>query len=550
MNDSKSLPTLPVIELRQYGNSGYNSLKIFHALLDTGSSDNLLSLSQIKNTNIKSETLPHPVSLQNAVGFEERNLIHSIVRANIFLPDEDIELINQSFYLIENLEYEAILGIRALSGLTMKFTGREVIISNKISIKDENDYTVHRNSTEISEPHLIANADSTLEMFSETYVKVSKQNCHFPHTDELLAVTCKELAFWNCKVLPKFSSNRKLLKIKNLSDKVVHIEKGAALARLFSVKNENLLPDQVLTSTCNFLIKVQDASRSDQDHHETDLIEWRKRRNFLVNKVSLSQQISKICTEILSQFADGMRDVLTEFNWIFSRASNDSGLSQHYIIDLRLKNTDDGEPTYSKPYRMNPELAHRMNEKIAQMKENLLIETTNSPWNSPTILVPKKGTKDIRLVNNYSVSINQRLLQCRFPIVPPRTVFKAISAFIESIKRSHPNEKIYFTSMDLKNGYYHISLRESQRDMTSFIIGHTQLRYRRLSQGLSLAPSDFSRYMNIVYGGQEFNPNGKFYILIYLDDVAIISAESEHLNAIKACLNRGKKMNLVFSREM
>ena len=120
-----------------------------------------------------------------------------------------------------------------------------------------------------------------------------------------------------------------------------------------------------------------------------------------MNKVSLSQQISKICTEIPSQFADGMRDVLTEFNWIFSRASNDSGLSQHYIIDLRLKNTDDGEPTYSKPYRMNPELAHRMNEKIAQMKENLLIETTNSPWNSPTILVPKKGTKDIRQGRSY-----------------------------------------------------------------------------------------------------------------------------------------------------
>ena len=156
--------------------------------------------------------------------------------------------------------------------------------------------------------------------------------------------------------LPLFSSNRKLLKINNLSDKVVHVEKSAALARLFSGKNENLLPDQLLTTTCNFLIKVQDCSRSDQDHHEKDLIEWRKRRNFLVNKVSLTQQINKICTEIPSQFADGMRDVLTEFNWIFPRANNDSGLSQHYIIDLRLKNTDDHEPTYSKPYRMIPEL--------------------------------------------------------------------------------------------------------------------------------------------------------------------------------------------------
>ena len=78
-----------------------------------------------------------------------------------------------------------------------------------------------------------------------------------------------------------------------------------------------------------------------------------------------------------------------------------------------------------------------------------------------------------------------------FPIVAVRHLFHQIGDYISKQKTKFPNEKIVFSQFDCKNGFYSLALREKSRDITAFVISNIQVRYCRLSQGLSISPSDF-----------------------------------------------------------
>ena len=113
----------------------------------------------------------------------------------------------------------------------------------------------------------------------------------------------------------------------------------------------------------------------------------------------------------------------------------------------------------------------------------------------------------------------------------------------------YPNDPILFTNCDIRNGYYSVSIRNSKRDYTAFIVGHEQLRYRRLSQGLSLAPSTFSHFMSEVFSSlkKRGEDSGKFGLFSYLDDYILVSAQSFHVEAIEIILKKCEEANLVMA---
>ena len=99
---------------------------------------------------------------------------------------------------------------------------------------------------------------------------------------------------------------------------------------------------------------------------------------------------------------------------------------------------------------------------------------------------------------------------------------------------------------DVRNGYYALALRESKRDMTAFIASTEQCRYRRLSQGLSLAPSDFSLFMSECFAGLGGNSDN-FIVFNYLDDYAVLGPKISHFEALEQIFQRAKANNLVLA---
>lgn len=83
--------------------------------------------------------------------------------------------------------------------------------------------------------------------------------------------------------------------------------------------------------------------------------------------------------------------------------------------------------------------------------------------------------------------------------------------------------KEYFTTLDLKDGFFHIKMHEDSVKYTSFVTPLGQYEYVRMPFGLKGAPLKFQRYVTQIFKDQI---NGE--ISVYLDDFLIATKTIEH----------------------
>ena len=93
----------------------------------------------------------------------------------------------------------------------------------------------------------------------------------------------------------------------------------------------------------------------------------------------------------------------------------------------------------------------------------------------------------------------------------------------------------YFSTVDLKSGFWQIKMAEESRQYTAFTVGSLGIyEFLRMPYGLCNAPATFQRLMQNCLG--ELNLQ---YTLIYLDDVIVYSRTPEdHLKWLQAVLDR------------
>lgn len=84
--------------------------------------------------------------------------------------------------------------------------------------------------------------------------------------------------------------------------------------------------------------------------------------------------------------------------------------------------------------------------------------------------------------------------------------------------------KKYFTTLDLKDGFFHIQMHEDSIKYTSFVTPLGQYEYIKMPFGLKGAPLKFQRYVTQIFKDQI--DAGE--ILVYLDDFLIATETIEH----------------------
>jgi len=84
--------------------------------------------------------------------------------------------------------------------------------------------------------------------------------------------------------------------------------------------------------------------------------------------------------------------------------------------------------------------------------------------------------------------------------------------------------KKYFTTLDLKDGFFHIKMHEDSIKYTSFVTPLGQYEYLRMPFGLKSAPLKFQRYVTEIFKDQI--DAGE--ISVYLDDFLIATETIEH----------------------
>ena len=547
-----TLPTTK-INLLQYG----RELRLFpiaNCLLDTGATNNFLNYELFINSTLQILPLENNLSLENAISTMSSTITHQCI-ADVEI-NKNLVIKNQIFLLIPDLKFQAILGLPALKNRNLHIKKDNTIVCNHLAIQAKlntpfNCIFITSTKSNNEKASIITTEYNVVSPLEEKYIKICELKEGTPGSQ---IITIDELLQSGCLINPVYEKARKECKIKNHSNNVVIIEKGAVIGSKISNPAatditkllRNFIVPKKEEVSCNLLVHVSKIGREDLFAHNKELREWQQRRDKLVKEISLSQEIQRHVKKVPKQFQTQLHELLIKHNWSFSRNPNDSGMNQKWLISLELKPTDPGTPNFTRPYRISdPSLIKELDSKIANMEKFGILQRTTSPWNSP-ILTVKKKNGGLRVVNNYSANVNKRLICSHFPITPLRTILRKFSESIAHLRRNFPTEEILISAIDFRNGYYVLSVRESQRDVTSFICNNVQMRYARLSQGLSLAPSAFQRFLDICFG----NLDGKFFfILSYLDDYLILSTASRHAEALDIFFTKCRQENIICALE-
>lgn len=216
-----------------------------------------------------------------------------------------------------------------------------------------------------------------------------------------------------------------------------------------------------------------------------------------------------------------------EFSEIFHLKNEPLSVNNFFKYSL---NISDSEPVFVKNYRF----PHSQKEEIARQVQSLLhsgqISKSNSSYNSPVLIVPKKSTDGKpawRLVVDYKC-LNKKLTSDTYPL--PR---------IDEILDELGNNK-YYSIVDLSQGFHQIPLAEESKHLTTFSTSQGSFKFNVLPFGLKVAPSAFARMMNEAFSS--LPPNTCF---IYLDDLIILGkTEEQHLDNIRKVFEVCKNLNL------
>ncbi|GFU50978.1 retrovirus-related Pol polyprotein from transposon 297 [Trichonephila clavipes] len=125
--------------------------------------------------------------------------------------------------------------------------------------------------------------------------------------------------------------------------------------------------------------------------------------------------------------------------------------------------------------------------------------------------------------------LNQKLVKDKFPL-----------PIIEDVVDTLQEAKVYST-LDLRNGFFHVDVDEDWRKYTSFIVPDGQFEFNKVPFGLSTSPGVFQRYVSSIF--RDLTRKG--IVISYLDDLVIPAKnEQEGLEKLKIIFEVAKKYRL------
>jgi len=169
---------------------------------------------------------------------------------------------------------------------------------------------------------------------------------------------------------------------------------------------------------------------------------------------------------------------------VFSRSEYDIGRTR--IIPHRI-DTGDNAPHFEQLRRHPTMQLPMIHEHVQHMLAHDVIEPAASPWSSNVVMV-RKQDGSMRFCVDYR-KVNELIKKDKFPLPKIDTCLDTL------------NGCQYYSSCDLRWGYWQTEIDERDRDKMAFVTWKGQWRFKVLSFGLCNAPSQFARIMELVMSG-------------------------------------------------
>jgi hypothetical protein len=249
-----------------------------------------------------------------------------------------------------------------------------------------------------------------------------------------------------------------------------------------------------------------------------------------VSKARIEELLKTLDMEGLNTEEDkAIRVICSKFSDIF-HLKNDKFTHTHiYKQSIALK--PNAQSVFMNPYRIPHSQKEEVKKQVDEMIKNDIIENATSEWSSPILLVPKKpdaeGNKKWRLVIDYR-RLNEKIQDEKFPLAN-------IADILDSLAGT-----VYFSTLDLSQGYYQLEIREEDRPCTAFVTETGQFQMKKLPMGLKISPSAFSRMMTIAMSGLNYEK-----CFVYLDDLIVFGKNmTEHNKNLISVFTRMREVNL------
>lgn len=188
-------------------------------------------------------------------------------------------------------------------------------------------------------------------------------------------------------------------------------------------------------------------------------------------------------------------------------------------------------PVASRPYRVSDSKKRAIQDQVDEMLARGIIEPSHSPYASPVVMVPKKDGElrfcvDYRKLNEITVS--------------EPTPMPIITETLRDLGTAK-----YFSSLDLKSGYWQIPMDAKSKPFTAFTTPDgASYHFRFMPFGLKNAPATFQRLMtqDVLVGYL------RHFALVYLDDIIVFSNSlEEHLYHLRLVFERLREHRLYLS---
>ena len=205
-------------------------------------------------------------------------------------------------------------------------------------------------------------------------------------------------------------------------------------------------------------------------------------------------------------------------------AAKDSELGHTDTVKMKI-DTGDNPPIKLRPYRTPIHNREVIDKAVDEMLDANVIRRSKSPWSFPVVIVDKKdGSKrfcvDFRKLNQITKANSY-----------PLPLIDDILALLGKAK--------YFTSLDLKSGYWQVLMDEADKEKTAFACHRGLFEFNVMPFGLCCAPAIFQELMSIVLQGL-----GHF-ATAYLDDILIYSETLEqHMLHLETVFERLRQHGL------
>ena len=213
-----------------------------------------------------------------------------------------------------------------------------------------------------------------------------------------------------------------------------------------------------------------------------------------------------------NQLPNAWECMLQKFADVFP--TDQPGLPPERPVAMEIDLEDGAKPVAKPAFRLSPAEMDELKKQLSLLLEKGLIRPSVSPWGAPVLFAPKNDG-GLRMCLDYR-ALNKLTIKNKCPI--PR-----IDEIFDRLQGAQ-----YFTSLDLRSGYYQIRMKDSDVPKTCIRTIYVSFKFLVMPFVLTSDPSTFQAVINDVF--REYLDD---FVMVYIDDILIFSRTAEdHLRHV------------------